>query len=157
MCKYKGNTGNLMQHWTLCEILTVLAAADCGTSCLSYVDAHAMAPWATKRDQSCQTFDRVRGSLGEFVDEQSVYEQAWHRLTQGREAYPNSAAFVEDIWKGQVSMLLCEIDPSTAAKVTAWAQGRTERTEVTVIEDDWRRRFEAGLPDAPITLLSFDP
>ena len=23
MCKYKGNDGNLMQHWTLCEMLTV--------------------------------------------------------------------------------------------------------------------------------------
>ena len=31
---YKGNVGNLMQHWTLCE---VLATAQRHASCLSYV------------------------------------------------------------------------------------------------------------------------
>ena len=43
MCKYKGNDGNLMQHWTLCEMLTV---AQRHASCLTCVDAHAMAPAA---------------------------------------------------------------------------------------------------------------
>ncbi|MCY4637586.1 MAG: hypothetical protein OXG04_24370 [Acidobacteria bacterium] len=152
MCTYKGNVGNLMQHWTLCEILTV---AQRHASRLSYVDAHAMAPVASvqseRKDERRQTFDCVRdGRPGR----ESVYERAWHRLTPNGQGYPNSAAFVEDVWNGRVSMLLCEMDPSTAAKLRAWAQGRTE---ATVIEGDWRTSFKDGLPDAPMTLLSFDP
>ena len=143
--------GNLMQHWTLCEILT---AAEGHASCLSYVDTHAMAPMARCRKGKCQTFDRVRSGLGESVDKQSVYERAWHRLAQGREGYPNSAALVEDVWKGRVSMLLCETDPITATALRTWAR---DREEVTVFKGDWRERFEEGLPDAPMTLLSFDP
>lgn len=156
---YKGNVGNLMQHWTLCEVVTAIAAAEHGTSCLNYVDAHAMAPVASSRpsrnDKSRQTFDRVRDGLSEgSAGEQSVYEQAWHRLAQGRAGYPNSAAFVEDVWEGRVSMLLCEADRITAAELDAWAR---DRNEVTVFEGDWRERFAQGLPNAPMTLLSFDP
>ena len=152
MCTCKGNAGNLMQHWTLCEILTV---AQRHASCLSYVDAHAMAPMASvqskRKDERRQTFDRVRdGRLGR----ESVYERAWHHLAPDGQGYPNSAAFVEHVWNGRVSMILCEMDPSTAARLRAWAQGRKE---ATVIEGDWRKRFKDGLPDAPMTLLSFDP
>jgi len=149
MCTYKGNAGNLMQHWTLCEVLTV---AQRHASCLSYVDAHAMAPMASvqsePKDERRETFDRVRDGRRSG----SVYESAWHRLAADGEGYPNSAAFVQNIWKGRVSMLLCERDPSTAAKIKAWAQGRGE-----VEEGDWRKRFAQGLPDAPMTLISFDP
>ena len=175
MCKYKGNDGNLMQHWTLCEMLTV---AQRHTACLTYVDAHAMAPMASVRternDQRRQTFDRARdGRPGN-----SIYEQSWRRLDPRGQSYPNSAAFVQDAWKGRISMLLCEIEPTTAAALTNWAQ---DRPGVSVVEGDWRdtferglpdapltpadqhaagappRAFERGLPDAPLTLLSFDP
>ena len=149
---YKGNVGNLMQHWTLCETLKV---AQRHASCLSYVDAHAMAPVALCRDAKCATFDRVRGGLGKCVDQQSAYEQAWRRLVQGREGYPNSAAFVEDIWKGRVSMLLCETDPTTAAELETWARGG--RKDVRVFKGDWLQKFRKGLPGGPLTLLSFDP
>ena len=152
---YKGNVGNLMQHWTLCEILSV---AQRHASCLSYVDAHAMAPvapWRCAKKRNYATFDHVRGDLGKCVDQQSIYEQAWRRLVQGREGYPNSAAFVEDIWKGSVSMLLCETDPTTAAELKTWARG--DRKDVTVFEGDWRQKFKKRLPDGPLTLLSFDP
>lgn len=156
---YKGNVGNLMQHWTLCEILTSLAATQRGASHLSYVDAHAMAPGAVSRparnDKSRQTFDRVRDGLPVgSTDERSIYEQSWRRLNQEREGYPNSAAFVADVWKDRVSMLLCERDPDTAAQLDAWAR---HRNEVTVFTGDWRERFEEGLPDASLTLVSFDP
>lgn len=142
---YKGNVGNLIQHWTLCETLNV---AQRHTSCLSYVDAHAMAPVAPCRDAKCATFDRVRGGLDKCV-EQSVYEQAWRRLVQGAEGYPNSAAFIEDIWKGRVSMLLCEIDPTTAAELETWARG--DRKHVRVFKGDWLQKFKNGLPDGPLT------
>ena len=151
---YKGNVGNLMQHWTLCEILSV---AQRHASCLNYVDAHAMAPLASRRDpkQKCATFERVRGNLDRCVDQQSVYERAWRRLLQGREGYPNSAAFVAHIWKGRVSMTLCETEPNTAAKLKTWAGRRPE--DVTVFTGDWRQRFKTSLPDGPLTFLSFDP
>ena len=139
--------GNLMQHWTLCEIL---GAAQRHTSCLSYVDAHAMAPMARCRTDTCRTFDRVRD--GE--QQKSDYEQAWRRLAPAEKGYPNSAAFVQDVWKGRVFMLLCELDSSTVAELKTWADNRNE---VTVFDGDWRKRFEKGLPDAPLTLLSFDP
>ena len=42
MPDYKGNFGNLMQHWTLCEILRI---ANNHARGLNYIDAHAMAPW----------------------------------------------------------------------------------------------------------------
>ena len=152
MCKYKGNDGNLMQHWTLCEMLTV---ARRHASCLTYVDAHAMAPMASVRternDQRRQTFDRARdGRPGQT----SIYEQSWRRLDPRGQSYPNSAAFVQDAWKGRISMLLCEIEPTTAVALTNWAQ---DRAEVSVVEGDWRDTFARGLPDAPLTLLSFDP
>ena len=44
---YKGNTGNLMQHWTLCETLST--AWDSGVRALNYIDAHAMAPMGLLR------------------------------------------------------------------------------------------------------------
>ncbi len=51
-------------------------------------------------------------------------------------------------------MLLCETDPATVVALKGWAQ---DRKEVRVVAGDWRDRFEDGLPDAPLTLLSFDP
>lgn len=149
---YKGNVGNLMQHWTLCE---VLAAARRHASCLSYVDAHAMAPMANLRternDKRREAFNRVRAGRS---GRESAYEQSWHRLAPGGTCYPNSAAFVQDVWTDQVSMLLCETDPATVVALKGWAQ---DRKEVRVVAGDWRDRFEDGLPDAPLTLLSFDP
>ena len=149
---YKGNVGNLMQHWTLCE---VLATAQRHATFLSYVDAHAMAPMANLRternDKRREAFDRVRASRS---GRESIYEQSCHRLAPGGKCYPNSAAFVQDVWTGRVSMLLCETDRATAVALEKWAQ---ERKGVEVVEGDWRSRFEDGLPDAPLTLLSFDP
>ena len=46
MPPYKGNKGNLMQHWTLCDVLRI---AQRHHSALNYIDAHAMAPLATRR------------------------------------------------------------------------------------------------------------
>lgn len=152
MCKYKGNDGNLMQHWTLCEMLTV---AQRHASCLTYVDAHAMAPAASIRternEKRRQTFDCARdGRPGQ----ESIYEQSWRRLDPRGQTYPNSAAFVQDVWKGRISMLLCEMEPTTAEALRNWAQ---DRPAVTVVEGDWRDTFDRGLPNAPLTLLSFDP
>ncbi len=116
MSTYKGNAGHLMQHWTLCELLDIAGKKD--TPGLNFIDAHAMAPLARDRDPNPgynARFDGARAGL----PGQSVYEQAWHNLDPNGEGYPNSAAFVEEVWEGQVSMLLCEKDESTVTDLKA--------------------------------------
>ncbi len=152
MCTYKGNAGHLMQHWTLCELLDIAGKND--TPGLNFIDAHAMAPLARRRDPnpgySGPRFDRVRGNLPGG----SVYEQAWHNLDPNGVGYPNSAAFVREVWEGQVSMLLCETDPATAAALRIWAQ---DHAGVEIAEGDWRDRFGMELPNGSLTFVSFDP
>ena len=155
MGTYKGNAGHLMQHWTLCELLDIAGKND--RQGLNFIDAHAMAPMARRRDPkpgySGPRFDRARRNLPGG----SVYEQAWHNLDPNGVGYPNSAAFVREVWEGQVSMLLCETDPATSAALRTWVQ---DHAGVKIAEGDWRCRFRAGLPSLPsgsLTLVSFDP
>ena len=46
MTTYKGNSGHLMQHWTLCELVNI--ADNQGVPGLNFIDAHAMAPSASR-------------------------------------------------------------------------------------------------------------
>ena len=82
--------------------------------------------------------------------------------------YPNSAAFVTKVWKGDFSLLLCETDPSTIEEITPWLKrvnksARCKSAELS--QGDWRDRFDEGLPspsevglkDDSLTLVSFDP
>ena len=166
MGTYMGNVGHLMQHWTLCEILNVANKHVCG---LNYIDAHAMAPWATIRtDRKINRLDAVRRSLSSCPPGQnSVYERAWSSLAhqQKREGYPSSAAFVRQVWDGHrpYSMLLCENNLNTAAEIAQWIRPN----EGCLFRGDWRKRFdqERGLPNSgdvglkrgSLTLVSFDP
>ena len=100
-----------------------------------------------------------------------AFERAWHHLTPSGSGYPDSAAFVKQVWKGDFSLLLCEKDEPTIAKLKSWCEGIgklkrcTSRPELH--EGDWRKRFEqprglpspddVGLPPESLTLLSFDP
>ena len=163
MGTYKGNVGNLMQHWTLCELLVI--AADNQTSGLSFIDAHAMAPLATENEHTDYQFTRVEDGLGSHP--QSAYQQAWHHLASNG-GYPNSAALVKEIWKGDFSLLLCEIDPSTIADLNPWLERvrRLARCKgAKLCPYNWRDRFDKGLPsvseaglaDGALTLVSFDP
>ena len=161
MGTYKGNVGNLMQHWTLCELLVVARkhAAE-----LSFVDAHAMAPLALERTDGSPAFSRVQAAL---PGQKSAYEQAWHQLAPIG-GYPNSAAFVKAVWNGDFSLLLCETDHSTIGELAPWLKRVQESARCKGAElcaDDWRKRFDEGLPsaseaglaDGSLTLVSFDP
>ena len=119
MGTYAGNAGHLMQHWTLCE---VLRAAKEHTSGLSFIDAHAIAPWATEYPRPDAMFECVKKRLPGMPGKESVYEKAWHSLVQQhqQEGYPSSAAFVREVWKGQYSLLLCEMCNATAAEIDDW-------------------------------------
>ena len=175
MPTYKGNAGHLMQHWTLCEILVT---ANKHTDGLNYIDAHAMAPLATEKVGKpklgkADIFDRAEGRLCTPGESASAYERAWYKLTSGHcpkrcKGYPNSAAFVEQVWKGDFSMLLCEIDRATCVEIKSWlwCVRKLERCKATELFcDDWLSRFEKGLPspadvglaDGSLTLVSFDP
>ena len=93
MGTYKGNKGNLMQHWTLCEVLSI---ANRYHSALNYIDAHAMAPLAKKRTGDDVVFDRVWDRL---ANGNSTYEKAWSALApRPADSYPSSAKFVQHVW-----------------------------------------------------------
>ncbi len=164
MGSYKGNVGHLMQHWTLCKVLRVASEHAAG---LSYIDAYAMSPWATKCTSPDSKFKSVKKCL---PGSGSDYEGAWHSLVQQphRDGYPNSSAFVGQAWKHKYSLILCEKDPQTADEIEEWREAICKLPNCTGAElfrGDWRTRFERGLPsprqaalpDDSLTLVAFDP
>ena len=164
---YKGNVGHLMQHWTLCKLLVL--AKQHHTPGLNYIDAHAMAPLACENQNkgNPNQFAKVRDRLPQRRE--SAYEEAWYKLApEPAKGYPNSAAFVAEIWEGDFSLLLCEIDPETNGALEPWRQRvcKSDRCKrAKLFQGDWRERFKKGLPspsetgleDGALTLVSFDP
>ena len=164
MGTYKGNVGNLMQHWTLCEVLQIANTYGVG---LSFIDSYAMAPWATECTRPDKIFESVKNCL---PGKGSVYEQAWHSLFQRQQqtGYPNSSAFVREVWKHKYSFILCERDFRTADEIKEWLPEARESTKyraAKLYRGDWRERFvdglpnpsETGLPTSSLTMVSFDP
>ena len=172
MPSFKGNAGHLMQHWPLCEMLRI-AATHKDVTGLNFIDAYAMAPLATENAGKDAKFQRAEARLPNLGKAASAYERAWYKLTSGhcpepREGYPNSAAFVEQVWKGDFSMLLCEIDRATCREIKPWLQSVDNSDSCKATElfpGDWRERFRKGLPhpadvelaDGSLTLVLFDP
>ena len=164
MGTYKGNVGNLMQHWTLCEVLQIANTYAAG---LSFIDSYAMAPWATECTKPDNEFEFVKNYL---PGKGTAYEQAWHGLLQSepQEGYPNSSAFVQRVWKHNHSFILCERDIKHADELEEWlpqARRSPRCTEIELFRGDWRERFVAGLPNpsetnlpvGSLTIISFDP
>ena len=156
MPSFKGNDGNLMQHWVLCELL---ATARRYTTDLTFIDAHAMAPSATRRTAKPKQRGKFDAVLENLSGQGSVYEQAWQALALRPGTYPNSASFVRRIWPadGQCSMLLCEIDEWTLCELRSWADIHGD-TGIEIALGDWRPRFAERLPkQRGVVLVSFDP
>ena len=97
----------------------------------------------------------------------STYERAWQQLAPNQ-GYPNSAAFVKEVWEGDFSLMLCETDCTTIKEIGSWLKGVNELARCKSAElfpDDWRKRFaegiagssEVGLRPQALTLVSFDP
>lgn len=86
MPTYKGNVGNLMQHWILCELVRI--AHDRRIPGLNFIDAHAMAPLARTKDNPDGRFNRVEARVQQPHDRDhqwaSTYEMAWHHLAPCR-------------------------------------------------------------------------
>ncbi len=160
MPTYRGNRGNLLQHWALVEPLGCIR--DDGIQKLCFVDAYSMSPTPTRSaraatDQTANEFNHVRSRLDRSS---SAFEQAW--LTLGKNLpseYPSSAAFVRHSWPEHVHLLLCEADPPTANDIERWLSGLDKRsTSFELYRGDWRARFAEPFPigwDA--YCFSFDP
>jgi hypothetical protein len=159
MPSYKGNVGNLLQHWVFCEIIEACRGH---VEQLALVDAYSMAPFANQRTaKRADCFDRVRDRL---PGQRSAYECAWHEILQGRPAdsgYPNSAAFLTNLWKAPYSLLLCEADSTTAGELEAWLESISRAPNCRgdeIYEGDWRARFKKGIsPAGDLVFFSFDP
>ena len=157
MATYRGNIGNLLQHWVLCELIE---RANKYWTQLRFVDAYSMAPLATERFKSGWSghlFDhaRDRATFG------STYEEAWRKIAAGTSTYPNSAQFVSSVWNGRYSMLLCERDDATVDELRQWARTQESKpncASVKVSEGDWRRTLKQETwQSQDLTMLSFDP
>ena len=156
MPSYRGNIGNLLQHWVLCELVDC-----CGGhwTNLRFVDAYSMAPLATERARphwSSELFDHAR----DRTKRDSIYERTWSCLDRDASRYPNSAAFVAALWRGQYSMVLCEYDDATVGELRSWKVDRETEPRcggIEVAAGDWRQRFETAVAAAEPLFLSFDP
>ncbi len=158
MPTYRGNQGNLLQHWVFCELMRIAAEYE---THVNLVDAYSMAPMARAQrrpGRSGYLFDCVEASLPGLG---SAYENAWQALATGSSGYPNTAAILDQIWPGTYSMLLCEIDADTARDLKAWGEeikrnGRCQSLEIA--ENDWRGRLSQGVvTGVGLKLIAFDP
>ncbi len=139
----KGNRGNLMQHWTLCECLGRLHDL---YGSLHFVTTHSMAPWAipvVKPDPDhCRNKFIAAGSRLAALDRSSRYEAAWKQLsiTNGL-PYPSSAVLACETWKKPLTLALCEYDPNVASEIDGWLsmpQTEDRLQPSPVLRGDWR-------------------
>lgn len=141
MCK--GNRGNLMQHWTLCECLFQLQSQ---FKSLHLVTTHSMAPWALPLKEEnaspCQSVFLRAGARLTTSSPQSRYESSWKRLSViNGFPYPSSAVFAAEQWKGSLSVVVCEADPRTADEIDGWLalpQPQSRFQHSVLLRGDWR-------------------
>jgi hypothetical protein len=121
MPTYRGNRGNLLQHWVLVELLGGIRTN--GIDKLCFIDAYSMSPTPTRSakaamDPTAPEFDRVRSLLPLGS---SAYERAWLKISRRLASEcPSSAVFVRHCWPGQLHLLLCEADQATADDIQNW-------------------------------------
>lgn len=160
MPTYRGNRGNLLQHWVLAELIALVREEVQPTARLCFIDAHAMSPYAVRHTNPGQTaadFDTVAARL---PGQASAYERAWHELSlQGCCRYPSSALLVRHLWQGPLHLLLCEADEDTANEIAEWQRTLSSAdTSSELHRGDWRARFRRDLPPGfAAHLISFDP
>jgi hypothetical protein len=169
----KANRGNLLQHWSACEVLEELRRALPTDALLRFVDGYAMAPasdFTRERATNNQTGAEFRSVRTRLPGLESVYEQVWAAIVAagGVATYPSTAVFASHLWKGSISFLLCENDRAAAESCIEWVRtlrrlDRAARSQVAV--QNWRKRFLDSVPldgvadgISPAALfLSFDP
>jgi len=165
MGMFKGNRGNLMQHWTLCKCLIGLKVS---YKSLHFVTTHSMSPWAipVKNDNpgNCRSiFLQVGTRLG-TLNNPSGYELAWRNLSiWAGLPYPSSAVFAVESWKGDISVALCEADSRTANEIEGWLvnpQVEEKLQHHVLLRGDWRGSLKSPLflkSSADCIYLEMDP
>ncbi len=158
MPTYKGNRGNLLQHWVLAELVTSLENQGGAGAELCFIDAHSMSPYATRDltpGSTAGDFEIVRNRL---PGQGSTYERAWRELVaEERVEYPTSAMFVRHLWPGPLQMILCEADTVTADDIIEWQRTLPIESQIELHRGDWRTRLRDDLPRTAACLVSFDP
>lgn len=161
---YRGNLGNLLQHWTWVEVVSTLQGCSMYRGkTLQLIDAHAMAPLAFRSDRAQDTdFQTVSARVEAEEPVVSRYESAWRNLSrESPSRYPSTAAFTTEVWNGPIHFVLCDRDAETAAAIQQWLDRpllieRVAGREVHL--GDWRHRFRRGLREVgDLTVFSFDP
>jgi hypothetical protein len=159
----RGNRGNLLQHWTLCELIQILGTCLPKDSHLLYIDAYPMAPLAPMREKADQTRAHFLHVRNELPGQRSTYETSWQELAhKNPDLYPSSLVFVSRLWKSCLSVCLSEIDLTTHEEIASWLNSpeRTNRFEKKRVDlGDWRERLQScdvGV-DPDLVFMSFDP
>lgn len=156
---FKANRGNLMQHWTFCELLTMLRSVNDATD-LHYVDAHSMAPWSRPEPRTNQTRHIFNRAAGRLDGSGSNYEVAWYSVSLNPALlYPSSAAFIRGLWKKKISYSLCEIDRAKAGMIAEWGSSVVMDENCIGFQINCRE-WQVELPirhRAGLHLIQFDP
>lgn len=118
----KGNRGNLMQHWTLAEVIESLKQQ---YKSLHFITTHSMAPWSIPikaKESNCRQKFRQAGRRLANLERPSIYEQHWKSLAvESGLPYPSSALFFASIWPAnQGSIAICEFDATTFNEIDGW-------------------------------------
>lgn len=158
MPTYKGNRGNLLQHWVLAELVTIIREHVDSSGRLCFIDAHAMSPTAVRSSSPGQTaavFDAVASRLD---DDSTPYGRAWREHSAEEPSnYPSSAVIVQQLWHGPLNLVLCEADVETAHQIGVWLRTSSVGSSSELHRGDWRSRFREGFsPDCAAYLISFD-
>ncbi len=159
MPTYRGNRGNLLQHWVLTQLVALLRQMLPTGARLCFIDAHAMSPFAIRSENPGLTgheFDVVSTHL---PGQGTEYEHAWAAMRSHRIEYPSSALFVRHLWPGPAHLVLCETDEATADEIAEWLDEPQQDTSWELHRGDWRARFREPFPVMGIAayLISFDP
>jgi len=164
----KGNRGNLLQHWTLCESLASLA--NLGISNLHLACTHSMAPWTlpvrkvNEATDTCRRFFRTAANRLAHVQNPNIYESAWHRLSVSSGLpYPSTAVFASAVWQGVISLALCEASPHVADEIDGWLNGPAVEQRFAhsvLLRGDWRTAVASPLftrPSSECIYIEMDP
>lgn len=157
---FRANVGNLMQHWTLCEITNRLLALQHRS--LSFISTHSMAPWSvprSKTDQYRAPFESARLRL--HSKRPSLFENCWRCLSIHHGLpYPSSAVFIHHQWSRSLSLKLCEIETSIADEIEGWISALPDAPHHSVHRGDWRDLFNPAftLPKGcDLLFIELDP
>lgn len=152
----KGNCGNLLQHWTLCEALGNLQNVVRSDATLAYLDTYAMAPRTRLRERPTDEFRRVERMVFERRVP-GVYSRAWAALGAGSGTYPSSALFVCHLWPTPVQMALAESNPEATDTIAGHDWGRHHLS--LLHGGDWRRgaAWHDAARRGDVTYAQLDP